>query len=273
LDKLANIPILTYHKISDQAELGLTTVSPENFERQMQALKDLNFVPITFTDLDRPNELPPKAIIITFDDGYESVYTNALPILKKYGFRAVVYIITDYIGKKNTWESVSFQQKFRHLSLAQIKILQNNGMEIASHGKTHRYLSMLDSDEVICEIEESKQYLEKQIGQRIISFCYPYGRSTQRIAKIVEKAGYKYAAQNLSLIPQSDNQHFTLKRRSVYASDNMQSFYSKLEKPAKFNYTFVSESIIQKGALASIAIKYFVDAWKILTARQRHNKR
>ena len=115
-----DIPIITYHKISNQKEFGLTTVSKRQFEIQMKYLKSNGYTSVCFKNLTQEYSLPEKPIIITFDDGYESIYQNAFPILKKYNFMAVVYIITDYIGRFNLWEAAPFQQKFRHLSKDQI---------------------------------------------------------------------------------------------------------------------------------------------------------
>jgi len=249
-----NIPIITYHKVSDTKEFGLTTVSPGKFERQLMILKDLGYNSINFKDIDRGGSLPENPIIITFDDGYESVYQNALPILDKYGFKSVVYVITDFIGKYNTWEAVSFQQKHRHLSLSQLIDLQNNGFEIASHSKTHRFLPFLKGNEVQIEVEASKAYLEDKMGERIISFCYPYGRMSQQAREKVQKAGYKYATQNISLLYRANDDPLSLARRSIYALGGPAVFRSKIEKPFNPTFSRFSESIIQKGALASIAL-------------------
>lgn len=218
MDTFKNIPILTYHKISDAKEFGLTTISPLNFDKQLNILKDLEYNPITFRDLYQGGGQPIKPIIITFDDGYESVYNNALPILDKYGFKSVVYLITDFIGKYNTWEAVSFQQKYKHLSLPQLKDLQKKGFEIASHGKSHRYLPSLKDEEVRDEVENSKKFLEDLTGERTLSFCYPYGKSSKRILELVKKAGYSFAAQNISILNLSHLNPFALTRRSIYAT-------------------------------------------------------
>lgn len=254
MELLKNIPIIAYHKVSDVTEIGLTTVSPIKFEQQLNIINSLGFEPITFKDIEIGGNLPAKPIIITFDDGYESVYDIALPILEKFGYKAVVYIITDFIGKHSTWEAVSFQQKYMHLSLSQIRILQKKGYEIASHGKSHKYLPIMSNKEVYSELTDSKMYLEEQIGERIISFCYPYGRSCKRVREIVGQTGYKFATQNLSLSKSSNNNPLSLQRRSIYASDTSRTFKDKIEKSLNFTFSRLSESIIQKGALASIGL-------------------
>ena len=254
MEILKDIPIITYHKVSDAKEFGLTTVSPEKFDHQLKILKELGYNSITFKDIDQGSTLPPKPIIITFDDGYESVYDKALPIMLKYSFKAVVYVITDFIGRYNTWEAVSFQQKYRHLSLKQLKDLKDSGFEIGSHGKTHRFLPLLSSEKLKIEVEASKKYLEDQTGESVISFCYPYGRDSEKVRKSVRMARYKFATHNISLLNRLNIDPLSLTRRSIYTLDSLAIFRSKIEKPFNITFSRLTESIIQKGALASIAL-------------------
>ncbi len=252
-----DIPIITYHKISNQKEFGLTTVSKRQFEIQMKYLKSNGYTSVCFKDLTQEYSLPEKPIIITFDDGYESIYQNAFPILKKYKFLAIVYIVTDYIGRFNLWEAAPFQQKFRHLSEAQILELKNQGHEIASHSKLHRYLPALSINSIKEEIEVSKTNLEALLGEKITSFCYPYGRFSEKIINIVEDAGYRYATSNLRLSNKNNNNPYSLSRRSIYMTDSLNTFKSKLATPTSLNVSYFSEILIQKGALASIGINLF----------------
>ena len=139
-----DIPIITYHKISNKKEFGLTTISTNQFDGQMKYLKLNGYDTVCFRGLKPESSIPQKPIIITFDDGYENIYQNAIPILNKYNFKAVIFIVTDYIGRFNIWEAVPFQQKFKHLSESQLQDLNKNDHEIASHTKRHNYLPYMD---------------------------------------------------------------------------------------------------------------------------------
>jgi peptidoglycan/xylan/chitin deacetylase (PgdA/CDA1 family) len=114
------IPILNYHKIDQRFEWGLNTVKPVRFRQQMQLLKDGGFTPVNFHRVES-GALPEKPIIITFDDGYESVYDSALPVLQELDFTAVVFIITDYMGEENTWDANIGGIRFQHLNAGQIR--------------------------------------------------------------------------------------------------------------------------------------------------------
>jgi peptidoglycan/xylan/chitin deacetylase (PgdA/CDA1 family) len=259
---MQNIPVITYHKISDIKEFGLTTVTQNNFEEHIQYLSQNGYTAICFSDIVNQKVLPDRPIIITFDDGYENVYHNALPVLNKYGYRAVIFVVTDYIGKYNNWEPASFQSKYRHLSQDQIRKLSDNGYEIASHSERHRYLPILDPADLLDEIANSKNFIEKIIGGPVLSFCYPYGRYNDKIVDVVKRAGYQYATSNLRLLNSVNTTSHTIIRRSIYSTDTIRTFSSKLKLPFEYSGAYFSELLIQKGALASIGLNLFRDKSK-----------
>ena len=253
------IPILTYHKISDQREFGLTTVSQAKFKEQIQLIKSEGYSTISFSDLLKNKHLPEKPIIISFDDGYSSIYENALGILLDYGFKAVVFVISDYIGQLNGWEAVSFQQKHRHLTKDQILELNRQGFEIGSHGKKHKYLPGLNDKALVEEVEGSKKFLEDLTGRTINSFCYPYGRCTLRVENAVKAAGYQFATRNITFKNAKNNHSLALIKRSIYATDSITTFKEKIMNHSIFSKTYFSEFFIQQGALASIGIHMIRD--------------
>ena len=137
-------PVLVYHKVDNEFEYGLTRVSVNTFRKQIKWLSDNNYKLVNISDIKTavPDE---KVAAVTFDDAYESVYTNAYPILKQYGYTATVYVITDYIGKENDWDLNVGWKKFRHLNSDHIKELVEAGWEIGSHTCSHRDLRRADS--------------------------------------------------------------------------------------------------------------------------------
>ena len=240
------IPIIAYHKISERREFGLNVLSPATFRKQIERIADSGFQPITFWDILR-NKIPPKPIIITFDDGYNCFFENALPILNEYNFKSVVFIITGYIGKKNRWEPFPNQQNSYHLSADEIRIISEKGHEIGSHTVSHCYLPQLNSVELEKELKSSKQSLELLLKGEVISICYPFGKYSKRVLRASEATGYKFGvgAKN----PSCNNINLCLCRRSVYSIDNNTSFQNKLVN----NIPSLKERIIQSGAWLSIA--------------------
>jgi peptidoglycan/xylan/chitin deacetylase (PgdA/CDA1 family) len=244
--------ILTYHKISYHKDLGLNTITPEIFEKQIQIILSTGFIPVTFKQLEK-NKID-KPLIITFDDGYESIYSQALPILKKYRIPAVIFIVSDYIGKTNAWESFPRQRSSQHLSKNQLLELQDNGCEIGSHSRFHNYLPTVSNDLLVQEVKYSKSMIEQMCESEVISFCYPYGQYSERVVHAVRDAGYRYAACNISL-PQRNSGNLTLLRRSIYRNDNYSSFKKKLTgNNGMINRSILQEWLIQRGTIPGIAI-------------------
>jgi len=188
----ARVPILIYHHIrltteNDGEESKQFIVSPEEFEHQLNYLKENNFKAISLADLNNyfagSFSLPEKPIIITFDDGLINQYTNAWPLLQKYGFTATFFIFTNPIGRsKNylTWE--------------QLKELDSLGMEIGVHGKYHLYLNKeKDQEKLHDEIFGSKEKIEEKLGKKINAFSYPFGAYNDQVIEMVKSAGYTSA--------------------------------------------------------------------------------
>lgn len=128
---------------------------------------------------------PKKKVALFFDDGRKNQYDRAFPVLKEFEFKATFAVITDYIG----FERETFRAR---MNLTELKELQNSGMEIASHTKTHPHMLNLTHERLIDEILNSKKDLT-QLGFNVKTFVYPYGEWNQTIIDYVKEAGYKFA--------------------------------------------------------------------------------
>lgn len=214
------IPVLMYHHIrpysADLSPMAISlSVDPEKFATQLDYIQNLGYTTTNFKKL-ASNDLPTKPIILTFDDGYEDFYTNALPELKKHHMTAVTYIITKQIDTDT------------YMSLRQILELQDYGIEIGSHTLHHYDLSTLSDKDQQAEIIESKKILENLLEQPVVSFCYPYGKYNKTSKDLVEKAGYKFALTVNGGI--SNFSHLLdLERLRVNYDTNIQRYF---ERPA-----------------------------------------
>jgi peptidoglycan/xylan/chitin deacetylase (PgdA/CDA1 family) len=182
------LPVLMYHSVRPVVPKGnMLTVSTDTFERQMAFLKknDYNVLPLdSLADyVGGKKRIPSRAVVITFDDGYEDNYAYAFPILKKYGFAATVFIIVSKVGNPG------------RLSWEQIRQMQDSGLvSFGSHTLTHCFIDGFQSgNEVEREVCGSKQELEEKLGKKVSAFSYPMGRFTPISKQAVKKAGYSVA--------------------------------------------------------------------------------
>jgi peptidoglycan/xylan/chitin deacetylase (PgdA/CDA1 family) len=192
-----NYPILYYHFIKapgkDSQIKGLYT-TPSHFEWQIKRLINKGFTFITFEDIaNKQYDVNKRNLILTFDDGCESLYLNAFPILKKYDARAVIYVVAESIGAKNiVWEQNENKEPLNILSKEQIMEMTNYGIEIGSHLCDHVHLPQLSLDGMKHELVESKRLLETELGKKIYSVAYPFGSYNNEVLKIAAEAGYQF---------------------------------------------------------------------------------
>lgn len=232
---MARFIILMYHFIdqprSDRESRFCCT--PQRFARQMRYLKESNHTLISLDKLieciDGHATLPENGVVVTFDDGCTSNYSNALPVLLRYKIPATMFIVTNYIGQSNAWmHSRGFP--FRKLvSRSQLQELLDAGISLGSHTRTHPRLTELSDDSVMDEVRTSKQTLEDIIGKPVPYFAYPFGLYNQMIRDAVEAAGYRAACSTRSGFNRSDVDRFTLRRIEIYGSDSLWKFRQKLK--------------------------------------------
>jgi peptidoglycan/xylan/chitin deacetylase (PgdA/CDA1 family) len=190
------VPILYYHRVNENISPKLG-VSPKVFESQMKYLRRMNYRSVAFEDLENHilfgQSLPPHPVIISFDDGYADFFTRAYPILKRFGFTATVFLVSDYIGKRSEWEGVKKCEISSLLTRENIYRLMADGFHFGSHGLSHKKLTSLLGEEARTEVEKSKEDLENLLQRPVRSFSYPYGDFNAQVVEIVERAGFSAA--------------------------------------------------------------------------------
>jgi peptidoglycan/xylan/chitin deacetylase (PgdA/CDA1 family) len=180
------VPVLMYHHIAEGQGGGKLDVSPRSFERQMQFLKAHQYRVLDLGSyvrlLKEKRPVPRKAVVITFDDGYDDNFTNAYPILRKAGFPATIFVQAGAVGKPG------------YLTTEDLRILADGGIEIGSHTVNHAFLPDLDEEGMRREIVDSKAELEGMVGRPVRLFAYPGGGWNATAARLVREAGYEGAA-------------------------------------------------------------------------------
>ena len=220
-----SIPILMYHSVSN--DNNPMSISVEKFKKQMKLMKLLGYKSINLKDLS--NSINHKTFIITFDDGYENVYLNALPIIKELNLCATCFFVSGYVDKYNIWdEKKDKYKKLKLMNEKQILEWSLNGLEIGSHSAEHKNLKEISYSDKIYQISEPKKYFKEKFDIDVQSFSYPYGSFDDESVKIVRE-NYKYAVTtNRSRYKISKFDHIKLPRVPISNKDNIFKFILKI---------------------------------------------
>jgi len=193
---MPELPILTYHRVGDPTHgpPGIT-IPVSEFTWQADLLVKTGFTSYNLEafikTLHGTKESRGRTLLITFDDGYEEFYSVAWPILKERKLSATVFITTGVIGGVNSWDTSGGSLKI--LAKEQIVELSSDGLDFGAHTHSHPQLPELSEEDALREIRESKAVLEELLGQSVRAFCYPYGRSTPMLKRIIASEGFACA--------------------------------------------------------------------------------
>jgi len=199
-------PILEYHKVTKNPprEAEIYNVLPEDFAAQLDYLQENGYTTITLQDFMRAlkgkQTLPEKPIILTFDDGYADNFTEMLPILEAHNMTAVVYVITNFIGKEG------------YLNLEQLKEMQKRGLEIGSHTADHIPIDKVSEHILNNQIHGSKQFLDWSGLDTIYTFSYPNGAVSDKLINYLKQENFLNAVTGDAGLNNFDTDPFKLKR-------------------------------------------------------------
>ncbi|TMC54885.1 MAG: polysaccharide deacetylase family protein [Chloroflexi bacterium] len=221
------LPILMYHYIrkppSIRADpLGFKlSVSAADFEAQMDWLHGHGYHPVNFNQVreyfNGVRPLPARPVVMTFDDGYQDLYTTAFPILQAHGFTAVAYIVSGFVDQP------------LYVTHAQVLEMDHAGIEIASHTVHHPNLARMGFGSVVNEVSQSKRQLEQLVGHPVLDFAYPSGQFNTQTVDAVRQAGYSSAVTtDRDSTTHSVADRFTWGRVRVGGGESLQDFGTKL---------------------------------------------
>ncbi|MFQ5964192.1 MAG: polysaccharide deacetylase family protein [Candidatus Scalinduaceae bacterium] len=228
MSKPLKLAILVYHQIvPDDFPLKLLPLDEQpyfsrlsEFYSHLDYLVNNNFSTLTIDEIGNPRkeEQSSKKIAITFDDGQISDYTIAFPAIIEREMKATFYIVTDFIGKKG-W-----------LNWDQLKEMLRYGMEIGSHSCSHRRLLDLKKEDILIELQKSKQVLEDRLGCYIRSFTTPFGLGNQSIMELALEAGYETICTSEVKLTQINVNKSIYGRIGIRRGDNVEKFKGIVEK-------------------------------------------
>ncbi len=225
------VPILCYHRFGIGPSKMI--VSPSQFEAQLAWLARNQFRVLRLSELAgflaAREALPQRSVVITIDDGYESVHRHAFPLLKKYGFAATLFMYTDFVGSRDG------------LSWVQLQELAKSGLvDIQAHSKTHRNLIDKGASEsdtayrqnIDTELRVPRQALEKRmaaLGVKVRHFAYPFGDANELVLEGMQRHQYELG---LTVNP-GGNPFFAhpmmLRRTMIFGDHDLEDFKSRLQ--------------------------------------------
>lgn len=222
------VPVLVYHKFSKQTSDRMT-VRQDAFEEQMAFLKRNGYRVITLDDLfeflDGKRPIPRRSVVITFDDGWRSMYDIAYPILKRYGYPATLFVSTDLIHSTSTT-----------LDWNKIREMVRNGIDIQCHGKTHRSLGKIENGETLqayfeavkAELTESAKIVKRQLGKDVKYLAYPFGDTNSLLIGMLGKLGFEGGLTVVRAGNPFFADDFRVGRSMIYGDFDLRAFENNL---------------------------------------------
>ena len=227
--------ILAYHGVGDYKKedfrwikygqqrynLKELSVSPDLFEKQLAYLCKYGYRPVSLKDYlawqQKKIKLPIKSIVITFDDGFQNFFSFARPLLKKYGYTATVFLVTDKINSNDR----------NFLSWEEILRMKEEGFSFGAHTCSHAVLTSLPFEQAKQEIVESKKIIEEKLGGPIEFFSYPYGKFNPDISALVKETGFLGAVVTPSGSGLKEGP-YSMKRTGINKNNSMLIFKFKI---------------------------------------------
>ncbi|MFB8772878.1 polysaccharide deacetylase family protein [Streptomyces broussonetiae] len=186
--------VAMYHSVGDCSDDPYQiTVTPARLDAQLGWLRRRGLRGVSVVDLlaARARGADTGLVGLTFDDGYADFVTDALPVLRRHGFGATLFVLPGRLGGDNAWDPLGPRKPL--LTADGIRHAAAQGVEIGSHGLTHVDLTTADDALLHAEVAESRSVLAELTGAPVAGFCYPYGTLDQRAVDAVRAAGYRYA--------------------------------------------------------------------------------
>jgi len=221
-----SLPILMYHYIRKPPSIRTDllgyklSVTPEDFQAQMDWLYANHYHPVNFNQVRAyfagTSALPSRPVVITFDDGYQDLYTAAFPVLQTHGFTAVAYIVSGFV---NRWGYVSRDEVLE---------MDRAGIQIASHTVDHANLARSGAGSVLFELAQSKRWLEQTVGHPVLDFAYPSGQFNGGTVDAVRQAGYDTAVTTYATTTHSMWDRYRWGRVRVGGGESLTEFITSL---------------------------------------------
>jgi peptidoglycan/xylan/chitin deacetylase (PgdA/CDA1 family) len=227
------LPILMYHAVSDHGPepLARWRVTPAMFDAQLRYLREAGFTPTTFDEWRSAREhripLPGRRVIITFDDVYADFGEAALPILRRHGFPATLFVPSGQIGGRAEWDDWA-GAALPLLDLDGLKRARDAGMRFGAHGHSHRRLADLPPRQVLDELWRSRVTLEDALAIEVDAFAYPFGSHDEIAERLAGACFYRHAVLANDSLSELGEADLALSRMEVRGGEDLAAFIRRM---------------------------------------------
>jgi peptidoglycan/xylan/chitin deacetylase (PgdA/CDA1 family) len=247
-----DVLVLCYHALSERWPAALST-TPREFEAQVSLLARRGYRGVTFEDAVH-GPAAERAVAITFDDAFRSVFELARPILEHHRMPATVFVPTSFAGTETPmswtgigqWTQSEYETELMPMSWEQLGRLAGHGWEIGSHTRSHPRLTVVDQGRLAEELAGSREDCERELGLPCRSLAYPYGDHDQRVVEAAKTAGYRAAGTLPGRFPRVADA-YAYPRVGVYRNDPRWRFRLKVSPVLRRLRASTVWSVLDRG--------------------------
>jgi peptidoglycan/xylan/chitin deacetylase (PgdA/CDA1 family) len=221
-----------YHAFSEGEDRERFVMPARTFARQMRLLATLRYRVIPLAELaaalreGRP--LPRRAVVLTIDDGYRDNYEVAFPVLRRRGFPADVFLVSERLDAGNDWDAEGDVAGRPTLSREQVERMRESGIRFGAHTRTHRALTEADETELAAQLRGSREDLEAALGESVETLTYPYGLHDDRVVEATREAGFTGACTVEAVPARPGDDPLRIPRIEITGTDSPLRFLRKL---------------------------------------------
>ncbi len=239
---------MMYHSIADNPD-DLYSVTVETFREQLSWLSDHGFEIVSLSFLlqalrARSHGDLLKKVVLTFDDGYQDFFTDALPVLSERNATATVFLVTDMLGGRASWNGSGGHARL--MTEDEVRAIKARGISFGSHTGTHANLPLLGETEMLRELANSRERLTF-LGESFLSFAFPWGQWSPPVVEAVKACGYECAVAAGGWMGLSAADPYLLPRVAMTREMGLEDFRSRLmRRPIEIEARRLCRALLDK---------------------------